>query len=350
VLRKWLVSLLGFIVVLGCIVWLMLPSAPPGLPAAAADHHLHIQGPAATAALKRMGSKNVLLRIVSLVRPSALKERGGSEALHLLDEAGIRQGELLSEAYLLSTPMLKSRDDADLSRLTREENAFNVEAAAASGGRLVAFVGINPFTAGALEELHFWAGKPGVAGVKLHLANSGFEPKSPAMVATLANFVDEARISNMPLVIHVRNADDYSRIDAEIFINEVLTHAGDLSVQIAHAGGWGGLDDATLDALRAYRDAIANNASGTRNLKFDLAVVVLWPFTNGHRLQTLVALMREIGLDRFLMASDWPARASPGDYNKLLEAQLPLTRTEWIQVLGNRAAPLRLGARELTAN
>jgi predicted TIM-barrel fold metal-dependent hydrolase len=51
--------------------------------------------------------------------------------------------------------------------------------------------------------------------------------------------------------------------------------------------------------------------------------------------------MREIGLDRFLMGSDWPARATPGDYNKLLEAQLPLTRDEWIVVLGNRATVFR---------
>ena len=57
-----------------------------------------------------------------------------------------------------------------------------------------------------------------------------------------------------------------------------------------------------------------------------------------HRLARLAGLMREIGLDRFLMGSDWPARATPGDYNNLLEAQLPLTRAEWIEVLSNRAS------------
>ena len=254
---------------------------------------------------------------------------------------------------MLSSPMLgwdgKWDKDIDIARLTREENAFNVAAARNSGGRLVAFVGINPFSANALNELHFWAGQPGVAGIKLHLANSGFEPRSPTMVATLARFVDEARVSNMPLVIHVRNASDYSQRDAEIFIERVLPHAGDLPVQIAHAGGWGGLDDATLDALQAYRDAIARHAPGTRNLRFDLAVVVLWPRTNTHRLDRLAGLMREIGLDRFLMGSDWPARATPGDYNKLLEAQLPLTRAEWIEVLSNRASVFRTDQSAISA-
>ena len=79
-------------------------------------------------------------------------------------------------------------------------------------------------------------------------------------------------------------------------------------------------------------------------------VVVLWPRTNKDRLGRLAALMREIGLRRFLMGSDWPACATPGDYHKLLEVQLPLTRAEWVEVLGKhrarsgrrKAAPLGL--------
>lgn len=335
--RRWRVSLIVLLVILGSIAWSTLPSPPSGLPSAAADHHLHIQGAAATAALNRMASRDLMLRGMSIFKPSVLRERSEREVLQLLDVAGIRQGVLLSEAYLLSSPPLKGDDDHDIPRLTRDENAFNVAAAQGSGGRLVAFVGINPFSANALDELHFWAGKPGVAGVNVHLANSGFEPASPHMVGTLAGFVDEARASNMSLVIHVRNASDYSKRDTEIFIEQVLSHAGDLPVQIAHVGGWGGLDDATLNALQAYREAIARTAPGTHNLRFDLSAVVLWSRTNTHRLSQLARLIREIGLDRFLMGSDWPAGANPGDYNKLLEAQLPLTRAEWIEVLGNRA-------------
>ncbi|MEO8450529.1 MAG: amidohydrolase family protein [Gemmatimonadota bacterium] len=331
--------MVSLLVTVGCIAWMTLPSPPSGLPSAAADHHLHMQGPAATAALERIASRNLMLRAMSMLKPSAFRERSGADALRLLDAAGIRHGVLLSEAYRLSSPMVKWDKDVDIPRLTREENAFNVTAARGSGGRLVAFVGINPFSANALDELHFWTGKSGVAGAKLHLANSGFEPGSPKMVATLAGFVDEARIANMPLVIHVRHASDYTKRDAEIFIEQVLSHAGDLPVQIAHVGGWGGLDEATLNALQAYREAIARHAAGTHNLRFDLAVVVLWPRTNKHRLDRLAGLMREIGLDRFPMGSDWPARATPGDYNKLLEAQLPLTRAEWIEVLGNGAPP-----------
>jgi hypothetical protein len=150
--------------VLGFIAWLTLPSPPSGLPPAAADHHLHIQGPAATAALKSMASGSLLLRGMSILKPSLFQERGGPDALRLLDAAGIQRGALLSEAYMLSSPMAKWEQGVDIQRLTREENAFNVAAATSSGGRLVAFVGVNPFWADALDELRFWAGKPGVAG------------------------------------------------------------------------------------------------------------------------------------------------------------------------------------------
>ena len=97
--RKWwfiLIGLIAFLVMLGSFAWLTLPSPPAGLPPAAADHHLHIQGPAATAALKRMASHNLMLRSVSIFRPSLFHERGGRDALRVLDAAGIRQGVLLS--------------------------------------------------------------------------------------------------------------------------------------------------------------------------------------------------------------------------------------------------------------
>ena len=49
----------------------------------------------------------------------------------------------------------------------------------------------------------------------------------------------------------------------------------------------------------AYREAIARHAPGTKILRFDLAVVVLWPWTNRDRVDRLAGLMRGIGLDRF---------------------------------------------------
>lgn len=313
-------------------------ATPSDLPAAVADHHLHIQGPALTAELKRIAARNPA--VFTEIDNAILKERTGPDALRVLDEAGIKQGVLLSEAYMFASP-LAAADKLDVARLTREENRFDVQAALASGGRLIAFVGIDPLNGNALDELRYWAHQRGVTGIKLHLANSGFKLDSTKDLSTLAQFVAEARKAQLPLVIHVRSAQAYSKDDVDQFIDKVLPNAEGLSVQIAHAGGWGGIDEPTLKALEAYSSAIARRSPGTEHLFFDLALIVLNDKTDPAILARFVALMRQIGIGRFVMGSDWPAKYTPRAYDSLLESQLPLTTSEWRQILLNRAPYFR---------
>lgn len=302
----------------------------------AADHHLHVQGPRLTAALKKVASERP--DMFRGFNPDLLKERTGDDAIRVLDEARIRTGVLLSEAYMFTSPIMGFKIDERKAALeTRSENLFDVDAARNSGGRLVAFIGINPLAANAGDELHYWAHKRGVSGIKLHLANSGFHPQRQDEVEKLAKFFDEARKVRLPIIVHVRNAEEYGPNDVRQFIDKVLPHAGTLPIQIAHSGGWGGLDEPTLMALSAYAAAIRQHAPGTENLFFDLAAVVTKDKTDSALLNRLVALMREIGLSRFVMGSDWPATYTPQEYNTLLGSKLPLTRDEWLVILSNRA-------------
>lgn len=305
------------------------------LPAASVDHHLHIQGPEVTAELRRMAAR--LPELFKGMDSSLLNTRTGADALRVLDEAGIKQGVLLSEAYIFASPFAQ-QDQLDIARLTRLENEYNVEAAQASAGRLRAFVGVNPLADGALDELRYWAGRKGATGVKLQLGNSGFDPRSSNDWVKLATFFDTARIVRMPLVVHARGATEYGAEEARRFIDQVLPHAGDLPVQLAHAGGGGGLDEATLAALSTYAAAIERHAPGTRRLVFDLAVVVTDGNTDARLAKRFVELLRRIGPTRFVMASDWPTLYSPARHNQLTESQLPLTEAEWRVILSNRAA------------
>jgi len=308
------------------------------LPPAAVDHHLHIQGPEVTAELKRMAARSP--ELFKGIDSSLLNTRTGADAIRVLDEAGIEQGVLLSEAYVFASPFAQ-QDRLDVTRLTRLENEYNVKAALASGGRLKAFVGVNPFSAGALDELRYWAGRKGVTGVKLQLGNSGFDPRSANDLAKLASFFDAARTAKLPLVIHVRSATEYGPVDVRRFLGQALSHAGDLPIQIAHSGGWGGLDEATLAALSAYAIAIEHDAAGTKHLVFDLAVVIVDDKTDPRLARRFVELVRRIGLRRFVMASDWPSLYAPDKHNKLAESQLPFTEAEWRLILNNRAPYLR---------
>lgn len=304
------------------------------LPPAAVDHHLHIQGPELTVLLKKLAARTP--ELFKSIDPSLLDARSGDDALRVLDEAGIRQGVLLSVAYAFASPFAKE-DVGDIAKLTRLENEYNVAAALNSNGRLKAFVGVNPLADGALDELKYWEHRDGVTGVKVQLGNAGYDPASDEDVAALSRFFGVARQADLPIVIHARSANSHTQADVQRFIDDVLSRAPNLPIQVAHASGGGGLDDALLTGLTAYAAAIARRAPGTEQLVFDLSVVVVDDKTDPKLAARFAALIRGIGLKRFVMASDWPSVLTPRKYNELLESQLPLTTAEWQVILANRA-------------
>lgn len=268
-----------------------------------------------------------------------------ADAMHLLGEAGIKQAVVVSTAYMFVDSGTERNPEGE--RLMREENQFTVDTALALKGRIKAFIAVNPLAPNAQEEFAYWAGKPGVTGVKLHLGSAGFDADNPEQVAMLAAFFADARKAKMPLIAHLRGGGDYGAEAVNIFIDKILSQAGDLPIQIAHGGGYAGADPATIAALGAFGDAIARKAPGTKNLVFDISGVVLPEptatalGTNAVQLAAFVALMRKIGLDRFVIGSDWPAIGNPKIYFDLMRAKLPITAAEWARLCHNRAPYLR---------
>jgi predicted TIM-barrel fold metal-dependent hydrolase len=315
------------------------PAADPAkLPPALADHHMHIQGPDISALLKAIYKRNP--KFFEGIGPEIFDIHSGADAIRLLDEAGIKQGVLLSQGYSFASPFA-AEEHPDIVAATRRENRYVVDAALASHGRLVAFISADPLADNALPEIAYWAGKPGVTGLKLHLGNAGFDPDSAADFAKLARVFDAARDAHLPIVIHLSSAKSFTPVQINRFIDEVLPHAGDLPVQIAHGAGGGGIDDDQLADLAAYGAAIKRGAPGTRNLVIDLAVVVLKPGEDPALGRRMVEEIRSIGPQRFVPASDWPAILTPKAHNALQESQIPLTDAEWRTILANKAPYLR---------
>lgn len=324
--------------------------AKPTEPAPAVDHHIHIQSALISGFLRDMKAKAP--ETFDGISDDIFVDRSGADAIRQLDRAGIKQGVLLSAGYMFGFAQADIESE-EMAQRMRAENRFNVDAALASQGRLVAFVGINPFVSNALDELHYWSNQRGASGVKLHLGNSGFDPGNGEQVAKLATFFAAASEARMPLVVHLRGAAPYTAANVRIFIDQVLSRAGDLPVQIAHGGGYGGIDQPTLDALAAYGEAIARKAAGTANLVFDISAVVQFDAaalpakddgdkrTSAERAAAYVALMRQVGMPRFVLASDWPGLRPPAEYFVAEKAQLPVTEAEWAQLCENRAPYLR---------
>jgi len=338
-MRSMSIAFLGMVVavILAQALALSQSAASPSaeeLPPPLADYHLHIQSKALSEVLQHAAARDP--KLFAGMSPAVLNPRSGADALRVLNEGGIWYGVLLSAAYMFTSPFFDLHN-IDKERLTREENAFDVAQAAQSGGRLVAFIGVNALSPTATKEIAYWKRAGGASGIKLHLANSGFDFGLPANIQALKQVFSEASKDNFPIIIHLRNRTDFGAAQVNTFVNEILPRAGSIAVQIAHGGGWGGLDDQTIAALSAFSEAIAAHRPGTERLTFDLALVVFDEHSDAAKAQRFVDLMRKIGIERFAMGSDWPAVYTPSQYVRLVERELPLKPEEWRVILAHHA-------------
>jgi hypothetical protein len=313
-------------------------AAQGAAPSPVADHHMHIISPESARILKISCARLGPIRCPPEISTGSST---GADAVAALDHAGIGKGVLLSTGYFFGSPELADLG-LDVAKEMRAENAFVVAQARASCGRLAAFVSVDPLRPGAVEEIDYWGRAGGASGVKLHLGNSGVDLRDSAQAAKVAAVFRAAARYHLPIVIHLatRRAD-YGAPDARIFLRDVLPAAGGVPVQIAHAGGGGGVTAGTLSALTAFAEAIRRDPAGTANLSFDLAMVpdgvsntAVRPASPG-RLAALEVLMRRIGLRRFVLASDWTKPLDLARYYRIEKAALGLPEPQWAALAAN---------------
>jgi predicted TIM-barrel fold metal-dependent hydrolase len=297
-----------------------------------ADHHMHLRSQSvyeATAALCAVFGKQAC----SL--PDAQHAvLGAADALASLDDAHVGNGVVLSMAYLFGSPYL-STQHYDVARMTRAENEFVADQVERTHGRLIGFFSVDPLNSSAADEVRYWSADRRMRGLKMHFTSSAVNLRDAAQVKQIAEIVGLAGDRNLPMVIHLRSALDFGSQDTEIFIRDILPRARHSTVQIAHASGWSGTDRAMFDDLETFAVHIARDDSATRHVLFDLSGVVTTA-TTGEEAAALAALMRRIGLARFLMGSDYDF-STPRATDDLVRAKLPLTQQEWRTVAHNCA-------------
>jgi len=301
-------------------------------PAVAVDHHVHVHSPAILAFLPGYCTSPGR---TSKCDPEFLAPLDVTDLLQAMDKAGIRRARLMSTAYLAESPMMVP-PAPNHAEIVRQANDFTVALAHNHPDRFEAYIGVNPLTSTALPEIERWRGNRQVAGIKLHLANSRFGYDQPDNVKMLAATVRAAASARFRIMIHMRNrADGYGAEAARTLLNEVLPAARGTTVQIAHAAGWGGIDTATLDALGVFADACERDRKRCASLYFDLAAIKPGAASEQDR-ATLAGLIRRIGINHFVPASDWPFARDLGAYYADL-ATLPLTRSELRKIFRNVA-------------
>jgi len=285
------------------------------------DHHVHLNSPAIEAYLPeycrgvaRFGPCD----------PALTTHRSTEDLLKEMDGAGVRRAILVSNGYLAVSSMVKPVR-TDVAQTLRAANEWTVLQAQTHPDRFSAFIAVDPTRPDALEEIAHWRGRTGLAGVKLHLTASGSNLRDSGDVADLAQVFRAASEARLAILIHMRTQRmDYGAEDVRRFVTEVLPYAKGAPVQIAHAGGWGEVDAATLSSLGAFADLGEADPASISNVWFDLSGV-LKPSTPPETREALAKLVRRIGPQHFLAGSDWPFTTDLADLFGPAYPQIPLS-------------------------
>lgn len=297
----------------------LLPSTAVAQPLV--DHHQHLFSPA-------------LAPVIKLMPITA------AELVQHLDEAGIKRAVVLSTAYSFSNPSRKVQNDYEF---VRADNDWTAEQVAPYPDRLIGFCGLNPLKDHALTELARCAKNPNLArGLKLHFGNSFVEYHNPEHIEQVKRVFRAANGYGMAIVVHMRanTSQKMGREEALVFLNELLPAAPDVTVQIAHMGGAGGVEPTIFDeVLGVFVDAIAKGDPRMKNLWVDVTSVTL-DLTPASA-SRIVERIRQLGVQRMLFGSDAP---TPNNLPRMTWAafrELPLTDAEFRTVENNVAPYMR---------
>jgi predicted TIM-barrel fold metal-dependent hydrolase len=260
----------------------------------------------------------------------------GRVLLNLLDEAGVRQAVVLSDAYWFDAPTYRSPGQTieEMYPLVRAENDWTARESAASGGRLVAFCSFNPLASYALRELRRCKSSGAIVGLKLHLQMSEVDLHSAMDVGRLQQVFAEADRLGLAIVVHAQTAGNYDAAAARALITQVIPAAQHVPVTIAHLWGGGPLAAAPLEV---YVSAVQRHAKGTQNLYFDVAEVALVANGNKEMLQTIADAIRRIGPTHILFGSDAVGQNTlpPAKAIAQFRSDVPLTDAEFAIIAAN---------------
>jgi predicted TIM-barrel fold metal-dependent hydrolase len=299
------------------------------------DHHVHVLSPALIERWKTVGV------------PFSKPDYAYSDVDSILKFDPADGMFLVSMAYLYSTPGFT--DSAERANVARE-NDFVAGLARKHPGRLYAFCAVDPLRPWAVDELLRCRRELGMYGLKLHFATSGVSLADSTHLARVRKMFAVASAERMPVMVHLGpTADGAGGAEARLLIDSLLAPSGPVELILAHLGTSGGYTFATKAIVRRFAEALRTRPElREHTIWFDLSAVGLTTASEQAAALTpedftdLSADLRELGLERVVFGTDYPAFNSVA-YMSTLEEGLPLTREELIGIAGN-GLPANFGA------
>jgi predicted TIM-barrel fold metal-dependent hydrolase len=170
----------------------------------------------------------------------------------------------------------------------------------------------------------------GLAGLKLHLPDSGVNLLDPGHVAALRRVFEAANRLRVPVVVHLGGAGPRPGDRARAFLPLIGSAASNITIQVAHLGGTGpGLDDP--EALEVFSEA-AQAGQLPPGLVLDVSSVVT-SGTPEAELPRIAAALRSLGVERLVFGSDRSGdrKETPGAAWRAFR-RLPLSEAEFQEV------------------
>jgi predicted TIM-barrel fold metal-dependent hydrolase len=253
-----------------------------------------------------------------------------------LDAGGIRKAAALSVAFVFASED-KPTAPGEYENV-KEENDWVAKSVARFPNRLVGSCSFNPLKDYALEELNRCAKIPQIKGLKFHFADSGVDLRKPEHIEKVRRVFQAANKARLAIVVHLATRQspsdaDLNRQQASAFLNGILEVTPDITVEIAHMSGDSYYPLSSDAAMEVFGNAISAGDKRTKNLYFQ---AVTSERLDDAAIARLVKRMRQVGMNRFLNASDRTGlkNPAPGDNWKLF-LLLPLTKEEFKTVAGN---------------
>ena len=290
------------------------------------DHHQHLFSPALAELLSEPGDP--------------FQPITASDLVGLLTEAGIERAVVLSTAYIFGQP---GRSVADEAATVRAANDWTSQQVASFPERLIGICSVNPLKDYAIAEISRCASDENLdAGLKLHFANAEVDYHNPEHVRRLHRVFEAANRHGMALIVHMRSsvspALPFGRDEALVFLDQFVSAAPDVPIQIAHLAGTGpyAADPLADPALTVFIDAIAWSDPRTNNLWFDVTSAAgSGPAAENNEL--VAQRIRQLGIERVVYGSDAPVPGNTPSEAWAAFRRLLLTDKEF-RVIANNVA------------
>ncbi|MBT2163646.1 amidohydrolase family protein [Zobellia barbeyronii] len=293
------------------------------------DYHVHITSQEMAKEMEK------LCGTVLMCPDGKMPHSNANEIEKSLDSTIFNRAVVLSGAYFAGMPEMEL-DIETQRKLTRSENEF-IAHQVSSSEKMYGFFSINPLAEYAAEESRYWVDSGKFHGIKLHFGNSNFDYRNANHIKKMQDLLKLIDSSSMYVMLHGRTRNpEFGKEDMDILINEIIPYAPETTWILAHAGGWGGYDDATDAALTTIIDALNSNKLDKSKIYIDLSAIVVpesdkknYPISRDtleNQTRNFINRFHTLDNENWIFGSDWVPNENDLEpyyyFNELMRAGL----------------------------